>query len=236
MTLQASAGDGIADRLFDFALRGDADLLEEAAQAGVENVLVHDGLPLSGPVRMIQHVFAEVALAAVGAGVGIVALDVAVLAAGDVFRRADRDIVGAAEGVVVIAAGNGHGRLAPLEAAREQRGDEHERDQEPHGVKSHMPSPSLFQFRHCLGPVPDLIGDDPAIHHKQGNCSMAEVEYGPYSVIARSASDEAIHTFFVSRWIASLALAMTAFALIPCPSAPLRSPPAPWDPRWSRAW
>src|SRR6266481_8607782 len=139
MTLEAAAGDGVADRFFDFTLRGDADLLEEAAQAGVENVLVHGALPMSRPVRMIQHVFAEIALAAVGAGVGVVALDVAFLSACDIFRRADRDIFGAAEGIVVIAARNGHGRLPPLEAAREQRGDEQERDVEPHGVKSHKP-------------------------------------------------------------------------------------------------
>src|SRR4249919_3805871 len=48
---------------------------------------------------VIQHVFAEIALAAVGAGIGVDALDVAVLAAGDIFRRAGRDIVGAAERV-----------------------------------------------------------------------------------------------------------------------------------------
>src|SRR5260370_13450423 len=117
MAREGGAGDGVGDRFFDFTLRGDADLLEEAAQAGVENVLVHGALPMSRPVRMIQHVFAEIALAAVGAGVGVVALDVAVLAAGDVFRRADPDTVGAAEGVVVIAARNGHGPLPPLEAA-----------------------------------------------------------------------------------------------------------------------
>src|ERR1700682_2883828 len=169
MSLEAPARDRVADRLFDFALRGDADLLEEAAQAGVENVLVHDSLPMSRPLRMIQHVFAEIALAAVGARVGVVALDVAVLAAGDIFWRADRDIVGAAEGVVVIATRDGHGRLSALEAARKQRRDEHERNERSCEVTSHMPSPSLFHFRHCRGPVPDLIGHDPAIHRKQGD-------------------------------------------------------------------
>jgi hypothetical protein len=118
-------------------------------------------------VRMVQHVVAEIALAAVGAGVGVVALDVAVLAAGDVFRRTDRDIVGAAEGVVVIAARNGHGRLPPLEAAREQRGDEQERDVEPHGVRHGLVRLcSIFVI--ARGPVPDLIGLDPAIHRNKG--------------------------------------------------------------------
>ena len=48
-------------------------------------------LPRKRPSRMlwmVQHVFAEIALAAIGAGVGVVALNVAVLAAGDIFRRA----------------------------------------------------------------------------------------------------------------------------------------------------
>src|SRR3954454_11896811 len=40
------------------------------------------------PARIFQHVFAEIALAAIGARVGLGALDAAVLAAGDIFRRA----------------------------------------------------------------------------------------------------------------------------------------------------
>src|SRR6266581_7184232 len=55
-----------------------------------------------GTLRMVQHVFAEVALAAVGARGGVVALNVAVLAAGDIFGGACRNIVGAAEGIVVL--------------------------------------------------------------------------------------------------------------------------------------
>jgi len=47
---------------------------------------------------MVHHVVAEIALAAVGAGV--VALDVAIPAAGDIFVRAGRDVIGAAERVV----------------------------------------------------------------------------------------------------------------------------------------
>ena len=72
---------------------------------------------------MVEHVFAEIALAAVDAGVVVAALDVAVLAAVDILQRADRDVVGAAERVVV-AAGIGHGRLAALETATEQRRDQ----------------------------------------------------------------------------------------------------------------
>src|SRR6478735_5315255 len=85
---------------------------------------------------VVQHVFAEIALAAVGAGVGVDALDVAVLAAGDIFRRAGRDIVGAAERVV-IAAGIDHGGLAALEAAGEQRREERQGDEASCRVMSH---------------------------------------------------------------------------------------------------
>src|ERR1700738_3346512 len=48
------------------------------------------------PNRIVEHVFAEVALLLVGAREGVAALNVAILAAGDIFGRADRDIVGAA--------------------------------------------------------------------------------------------------------------------------------------------
>src|SRR5258707_9703768 len=44
MALETAGLHGVAHRLFDFALRGDADLLEEFAQAGIENVFVHDDL------------------------------------------------------------------------------------------------------------------------------------------------------------------------------------------------
>ena len=49
---------------------------------------------------MVHHVVAETALAAVRARVGVVALDVAIPAAGDIFVRARRDVIGAAERVV----------------------------------------------------------------------------------------------------------------------------------------
>jgi hypothetical protein len=52
-------------------------------------------------VGMVHHVFAEIALTAVGACIGVTALNVAILAAGDVLRRACRDIAGAAERIVV---------------------------------------------------------------------------------------------------------------------------------------
>src|SRR4249920_3441608 len=44
ITLELAGRDGVAHGLFDLALRGDADLLEESAQAGVEDVFVHEGL------------------------------------------------------------------------------------------------------------------------------------------------------------------------------------------------
>jgi hypothetical protein len=123
MALETAGFHGVTHRLFDFALRGDADLLQEFAQAGIEDVFVHDGLLMLRMVRMVHHVFAEIALRPVGLRIGVVALNVAVLAAGDIFRRAHR-IAGAAERVVVIAAGIDHGRLSPLEAAPEQRRDQ----------------------------------------------------------------------------------------------------------------
>jgi hypothetical protein len=51
----------------------------EAFAPGLSRVVV-------GDVRVVQHVLAEIALPAIGARVGVIALDVAVLAAGDVFR------------------------------------------------------------------------------------------------------------------------------------------------------
>src|SRR5437879_2543372 len=41
VALEAAARDRVAHRLLDFALRGDADLLEKSTQAGIENVFVH---------------------------------------------------------------------------------------------------------------------------------------------------------------------------------------------------
>lgn len=68
-------------------------------------------------IRMVQHVLAEIALTAIGARIGIVALNIAVLAAGDIFRRTGLDVVGAAERIVVIAIRIDHGRLSPLKEA-----------------------------------------------------------------------------------------------------------------------
>lgn len=86
---------------------------------------------------MVQHVFAEIALGAIGAAVGVVALNVAILAAGDIFRRTCLDIVGAAEGVIVIAICIDHGRLSALKAAREQRYGEQQGNAGSCGVTSH---------------------------------------------------------------------------------------------------
>jgi hypothetical protein len=57
--------------------------------------------PRLRPNRIVQHVFAEIALLLVGAGRGVAALNVAVLAAGDIFGRADLHVVGAAERVII---------------------------------------------------------------------------------------------------------------------------------------
>mgnify|MGYP006171428275 CR=1 FL=1 len=57
-----------------------------------------------GPDRIVQHLLGEIALGAVGAGIGIAALHVSVLAAVDVVVRARRGI-GAAKCVVVGAGG-----------------------------------------------------------------------------------------------------------------------------------
>jgi hypothetical protein len=109
---------------------------------------------------MVQHVIAEIALTAVGACVGVVALDVAILATGNILRRAYHNIVGTAERIVVIASCIDHGRLSPLEAAREQRCDEQKRDAEFRRPEPHLSFPSMFRFV--------IAGLDPAIHRNKG--------------------------------------------------------------------
>src|SRR3954453_8500403 len=44
IALELAGLNRFADSFLDFALRGDADLLQESAQAGIEDVFVHDGL------------------------------------------------------------------------------------------------------------------------------------------------------------------------------------------------
>src|SRR6516164_3666686 len=51
---------------------------------------------------MVEHILSEIALPAVGARDRIAALDIAVLAAGDVFGRTGGIATGAADGIVVI--------------------------------------------------------------------------------------------------------------------------------------
>src|SRR5580704_10936870 len=98
---------------------------------------------------MVQHVFAEIALLPVGARVGIAALGVAVLAAGDVFRRACLDIIGAAECIVVVTTRGQRRRLSALEAAPQQRCSEQQSDAESCGVRSHakIHSVSISSYR-----------------------------------------------------------------------------------------
>src|SRR3569833_186595 len=74
---------------------------------------------------MVHHVFAEIPLAPVSAGFGTLTLYIAVLAAGDVVRRAGRHgVVGAAVGVVVIVPDGGDRSLMAGEAPGERQGDD----------------------------------------------------------------------------------------------------------------
>jgi hypothetical protein len=96
----------------------------------------------SWPHRIVQHVFGEIALPTVGAHFGVLPLDVAILAAGDIFGRALLDVVGAAEGVVVTS-GIGQRRRSPLEAAGEQWRDQEECNGGSGEVASHTWVPSF---------------------------------------------------------------------------------------------
>ena len=69
--------------------------------------------------------FGETALLLVGARRGVTALNVAVLAAGDVFGRADLNIVGTAERVIVAER---DGRVAAVRAGRKRQGSHCQRD------------------------------------------------------------------------------------------------------------
>src|ERR1700722_7623713 len=94
-------------------------------QAGIE----HAFRRLSRVGRIVQHVLAEIALGVIGAGGGVGALDVAVLATGNIFGRAWLDVVGAAEDVVVLVQRRiERKRLAALEAAGKQGSEQQQRD------------------------------------------------------------------------------------------------------------
>lgn len=81
-------------------------------------------------LRMVQHVFAEVALAAIGLGLGGIAHDIAILAAGGIFGRAGLHIVGTAIGVVVIdALRRDRGRIMRRRAGGQRKAHDRERDQ-----------------------------------------------------------------------------------------------------------
>ena len=69
---------------------------------------------------MVQHVFTEIALGAVGARDGVAAERVAILAARHILRRAGLDPVGAADRVVILA----EARQRSLAAARRGMGTE----------------------------------------------------------------------------------------------------------------
>jgi hypothetical protein len=70
--------------------------------------------------RIVQHVFGEIALLLVGVSGGVAALNVAVFATGDIFRRAGLNIVGATERIVVADI-TGHRDIAAVRAARERQ-------------------------------------------------------------------------------------------------------------------
>jgi hypothetical protein len=81
------------------------------------------------PHRIVEHVFPEIALLLVGAHDGVVALDIAIPAAGDIFGRTSRDIVGAAERVVVLVQAGEDRNLIALHAGREREHREGEREE-----------------------------------------------------------------------------------------------------------
>ena len=79
-------------------------------------------------VRIVEHVFAEIALLPVGAIDSVAALGIAIPAASDIFRCAGCDLAtGAAEGVVVFGERRIVGRrLTAMRAGAER--ERHERD------------------------------------------------------------------------------------------------------------
>src|SRR5689334_6597712 len=93
----------------------------------------------SSALRMVQHVFAEIALAAIGAGFGLAALDVAILAAGRIFVRTLRHrAVGPAIDVVIHGQRPRDRGLPALQAGTEQRADQQQRDDCSYRVASHV--------------------------------------------------------------------------------------------------
>jgi hypothetical protein len=106
------------------------------------------------PNRIVQHVFGETALLLVGVRRSVGALGVAVLAAGDVFGRADLNVVGAAERVVVA---HGDRCVAAVRAGRKRQGGECQRDGQ---LQFHA---FIFRAvkRHSLFVMPGLV---PGIH------------------------------------------------------------------------
>jgi hypothetical protein len=80
---------------------------------------------------IVEHVLGHVSLGAIGACVGIAALDIAVLPAIHIFIRARRNVIGTAMGVV-IGRRVDHDRLAAFEAAGEERGYEQQCEMDAH--------------------------------------------------------------------------------------------------------
>jgi hypothetical protein len=89
------------------------------------------------PARIVQHVFAEVALLPVGARNRIAALGITIPAAVDIFGRSRRDLAAlAAVGVVVLGKARASRRLAAMRAGAKRERCQHE--DERCGLTSHV--------------------------------------------------------------------------------------------------
>src|SRR5258708_24127418 len=102
------------------------------------------------PVRIVQHVFAEIALRAVGARGGVAADHVAILAARHIARRADRNPVGAADRIVILAEAR-HRNLAALRA-----GPERQRESGGNAESCQVTSPAKFHSLFRFSSLPGL--------------------------------------------------------------------------------
>src|SRR5262245_17695155 len=91
---------------------------EFVARTGPSHVQYRPDSIASTSVPVVQHVFAEIALGAIGFRLGPLPHDVAVLAAGDIGGRAGLTTVGTAIGIIVVIA-RGRDRLVARRAGGE---------------------------------------------------------------------------------------------------------------------
>src|SRR6185312_14197372 len=94
--------------------------------------------------RMVHHPFREVLLLLVGAGDRIAALDVAVLAAGDILRRAGRAGMGAAIAIVILGQAGRHRCAIARDAGGERERDERDEEEVPRCLPMHAVSLDLI--------------------------------------------------------------------------------------------